>query len=102
MLTISNNLRSKQPKPIIYVIARQHPGETPGSLIVEGIMKTMLSSRLEMEELRENFTIKIVPMINIDGVVNGNYRSNFSGNDVNRQWLEPSRKLHPEIWTLKQ
>jgi murein tripeptide amidase MpaA len=55
-----------------------------------------------MDELRENFVIKIVPMINIDGVVNGNYRSNFSGNDVNRQWLEPSRRLHPEIYNLKQ
>ena len=55
-----------------------------------------------MEELRDNFLIKIVPMINVDGVINGNYRSNFSGNDVNRQWHEPSKRLHPEIYTLKQ
>jgi murein tripeptide amidase MpaA len=34
-------------------------------------------------------------MINVDGVINGNYRANFSGHDVNRQWLEPSKKLHP-------
>jgi hypothetical protein len=39
-----------------------------------------------MDELRENFVIKIVPMINVDGVINGNYRSNFLSNDVNRQW----------------
>lgn len=103
MLTISNNLKSKDTlKPFIYIIARQHPGETPGSYIVEGLIKTLLHNRLEMEELRDNFIIKVVPMVNVDGVVNGNYRSNFSGNDVNRQWQEPSRKLHPEVYYLKQ
>lgn len=35
MLTISNHLKAKDnQKPLIYVIARQHPGETPGSFIV--------------------------------------------------------------------
>ena len=34
-------------------------------------------------------------MCNVDGVINGNYRANFSGNDINRQWWGPSKKLHP-------
>lgn len=50
---------------------------------------------MEMDELRDNFIIKVVPMLNVDGVINGNYRSNFSGNDINRQWQAPSKKLHP-------
>lgn len=50
ILTISNNLKSRESlKPFIYVIARQHPGETPASYIVEGLIKTLLHNRLEME-----------------------------------------------------
>lgn len=41
-------------------------------------------------------------MVNVDGVVSGNYRSNFSGNDINRQWAFPSKKLHPELHSIKQ
>jgi murein tripeptide amidase MpaA len=41
-------------------------------------------------------------MVNVDGVISGNYRSNLSGNDVNRQWQFPSKRFHPEIYWLKQ
>lgn len=106
LLTITDNIKVKNPqlqnRPIIYIIGRQHPGETPGSYIMEGVLKTLLSNRFEMERLRENFIIKVVPMVNVDGVICGNYRSNFSGNDVNRQWAFPSKKLHPELFNLKQ
>jgi hypothetical protein len=51
--------------------------------------------------LRENFVFKIVPMLNIDGVIIGNYRCNLSGADLNRQWIEPSKKSHPTIYYTK-
>ncbi len=34
-------------------------------------------------------------MINIDGVLCGNYRSNLSGFDVNRKWDFPQKNLQP-------
>lgn len=40
-------------------------------------------------------------MINIDGVIYGNFRCDISGMDLNRQWKVPSRLLHPQIWALK-
>jgi hypothetical protein len=40
-------------------------------------------------------------MLNIDGVLNGNYRCNLAGVDLNRQWIDPSRKLHPTIFHTK-
>lgn len=40
-------------------------------------------------------------MINVDGVIVGNYRTSFSGNDLNRRYLDPNPKLHPEIFALK-
>jgi len=41
-------------------------------------------------------------MVNVDGVISGNYRSNISGSDVNRQWQYPSKRYHPEIYWIKQ
>lgn len=41
-------------------------------------------------------------MVNVDGVISGNYRSNISGTDVNRQWQFPSKRAQPEIFWLKQ
>ena len=41
-------------------------------------------------------------MINIDGVVNGNYRFSASGFDLNRKWKRCNEKLHPEVYLLKE
>jgi hypothetical protein len=41
-------------------------------------------------------------MLNVDGVVCGSYRCNLAGVDLNRQWAEPSRRLHPTICNTKQ
>jgi hypothetical protein len=41
-------------------------------------------------------------MLNIDGVIFGNYRCSLLGVDLNRRWLAPSRILHPTIYHTKQ
>jgi murein tripeptide amidase MpaA len=41
-------------------------------------------------------------MVNPDGVIHGNYRSNLSGSDLNRKWQNPNKFLHPEIYYLKK
>lgn len=40
-------------------------------------------------------------MINIDGVINGNFRCDLSGVDLNRNWKNPSSILHPQIYSIK-
>ena len=47
-------------------------------------MEFLLGNSIEAKILRENFIIKVIPMLNIDGVINGNYRCNLSGVDLNR------------------
>jgi cytosolic carboxypeptidase protein 2/3 len=56
----------------------------------------------EAHLLRENFVFKIVPMLNPDGVINGNYRSSLAGCDLNRRWKNPSEILHPTVSAVKQ
>ena len=58
-------------------------------------------SSLDAHVLRSNFVFKIVPMLNPDGVINGNYRCSLAGVDLNRNWMEPSRKMHPTIYHTK-
>jgi murein tripeptide amidase MpaA len=69
---------------------------------MEGLITTLLSSRVESSELRERFIFKIIPMVNPDGVVIGNYRTNLSGNDVNRKWDFPTQTIHPEVFHIKR
>lgn len=63
-----------------------HPGESNASFIMEGLMRYLiLSNDSEAMALRNRFVFKIVPMLNPDGVVVGNYRcSTLSAGDLNR------------------
>ena len=49
-----------------------------------------------------NNVIKLIPMINPDGVVIGNSRSSLAGVDLNRRWSKPSSLIHPEIYFIKK
>uniref|UniRef100_A0ACB8ER33 Uncharacterized protein n=1 Tax=Sphaerodactylus townsendi TaxID=933632 RepID=A0ACB8ER33_9SAUR len=53
------------------------------------------------QALRESYIFKIVPMLNPDGVINGNHRCSLSGEDLNRQWQNPNPDLHPTIYHAK-
>jgi murein tripeptide amidase MpaA len=76
-------------------MARQHPGETVSSWVMEGFIDQMLKRSRETDYLRKNFVVKVIPMINPDGVVIGNYRSNLSGCDLNRNWNTDKKSLYP-------
>jgi murein tripeptide amidase MpaA len=56
---------------------------------MEGCIDYLLEPTFESEYLREMFIFKCIPMMNPDGVVNGNYRCNLSGKDMNRNWVDP-------------
>ena len=70
-------------KDYIVVSARVHPGESNSSYMMEGLLDFVTGDSQEAEELRRRCILKIVPMINPDGVIIGNYRSSMSGNDLN-------------------
>jgi hypothetical protein len=66
------------------ICARVHPGETVASFIMQGFLDFITGYSQEAIDLRKRIVFKIVPMINPDGVIVGNYRSSLSGNDLNR------------------
>ncbi|GAB5373364.1 hypothetical protein AAMO2058_001744700, partial [Amorphochlora amoebiformis] len=88
-------------KPIVWLSARVHPGESNASWIMQGVLDFLTGPSLKAHMLRQRYLFKIIPMLNPDGVVLGNYRCNLSGQDLNRQWANPSLRLHPTIYHAK-
>lgn len=86
----------------VVISARVHPGETVGSWMMHGVIEFLSGNSPEAELLRNNFIFKIIPMLNPDGVINGNYRCNLAGVDLNRQWKDPQKLLHPTIFAAKK
>ena len=41
-------------------------------------------------------------MINVDGVIYGNFRCDISGSDLNRCWDSPIEQLYPQVYHIKQ
>lgn len=88
-------------RPFIFLSARVHPGETNASWIMKGTLEFLMGTSPLAASLREAYIFKIVPMLNPDGVINGNHRCSLSGEDLNRQWQNPNPELHPTIYHTK-
>ncbi|CAG0914648.1 unnamed protein product [Notodromas monacha] len=104
MLTITERwptLTPEEKKPVIFLTARVHPGETPSSWIMQGIIDYLTSQEHSAQVLREKFIFKIIPMLNPDGVIVGNYRCSLSGKDLNRQYRVVVKDAFPIIWHVK-
>ena len=86
----------------IILIARQHPGETVSSFVMKGAIEFLMGNSDEGKKLRQLYMIRIVPMMNPDGVLVGNSRTSFAGCDLNRRWEYPNETIHPEIYHTKE
>lgn len=88
-------------RPVIFLSARVHPGETNSSWVMKGSLEFLMSCSPQAQSLRQSYIFKIMPMLNPDGVINGNHRCSLSGEDLNRQWQNPNAELHPTIYHAK-
>jgi murein tripeptide amidase MpaA len=69
--------------------------------MMEGFLRYLTGDSRHALDLRRKCVFKVVPMINPDGVVCGNYRTGLAGNDLNRKFANPDPKLHPTILHIK-
>lgn len=93
-ITSATSKTEKKVKKGVCISARVHPGETVGSWMMQGVMEFLTDPQdREAAILRDNFVFKIIPMLNPDGVVNGNYRCSLAGCDLNRRWKSPSKVI---------
>jgi murein tripeptide amidase MpaA len=89
-------------KRSLWVIARQHPGETMAEWFVEGLLDRLLDrSDAVAQALLARAVIRIVPNMNPDGGVRGNLRTNAAGANLNREWGAPSPERSPEVFHVR-
>ncbi|XP_069077548.1 cytosolic carboxypeptidase 4 [Pleurodeles waltl] len=88
-------------RPYMVLTARVHPGESNASWVMKGTLEFLVSNDPAAKILRESFIFKIIPMLNPDGVINGNHRCSLNGDDLNRQWVCPNPNLQPTIYHTK-
>jgi murein tripeptide amidase MpaA len=98
--------RPVKPKKNVWIIARQHPGETMAEWFVEGLIKRLAGwgdwagdpvARL----IFDHAVFHIVPNMNPDGSALGNLRTNAAGANLNREWMEPDAARSPEVLAVR-
>ncbi|MDQ2822456.1 MAG: M14-type cytosolic carboxypeptidase, partial [Pseudomonadota bacterium] len=98
MLVIGDPQAAKK----VWVIARQHPGETMAEWFVEGMIDALLDDANPVaRKLLQRAVFYIVPNMNPDGAYRGNLRTNAAGANLNREWMTPSAERSPEVLCVK-
>jgi murein tripeptide amidase MpaA len=98
MLVIGDPQAAKK----VWVIARQHPGETMAEWFVEGMLDALLDPAHPFgRQLLKEAVFYVVPNMNPDGAARGNLRTNGAGANLNREWLNPSMERSPEVFLVK-
>ena len=84
LLTVTDFSIPNNKKQVIFINARVHPGEPQSSWLMEGIIDLLLKAPADDNEkiersklLKEKFIFKLIPMMNIEGVIFGNTRTSL-------------------------
>ncbi len=87
----------------VWIIARQHPGETMAEWFVEGLLERLVAAEDALARtLLARAVFHVVPNMNPDGSVRGNLRTNAAGANLNREWLNPTRERSPEVLAVRE
>ena len=86
-------------KRALFITSRVHPGETPASFVLDGLLTFLLrESDPRAIRLRANFVFKIIPMLNPDGVFEGKFRTDTVGANLNRMYARATHEAQPSIY----
>lgn len=97
---------ARRSKRNVWIVARQHPGETMAEWFVEGLVKRLAgwgdwAGDPVARKLYERAVFHIVPNMNPDGSVHGNLRTNAAGANLNREWMDPDPDRSPEVLAVR-
>lgn len=86
-------------KKVIWVTARQHPGESMAQWAAEGLLDRLISDDDPgVRALLDRAVIHVVPNMNPDGSFRGHLRTNAKGVNLNREWDKASLAQSPEVF----
>ncbi|XP_068405591.1 cytosolic carboxypeptidase 3 isoform X1 [Eschrichtius robustus] len=100
VLTITTPLKNSESRKrkAMILTAGVHPGETNSSWIMKGFLDYILGDSSDAQLLRDTFIFKVVPMLNPDGVIVGNYRYSLAGWDLNCNYTSLLKESFPSVW----
>ena len=82
----------------IWMVARQHPGETMAEWWMEGMVNRLVDhSDPVVNAILDKAVIYLVPNMNPDGSRRGHLRTNAVGSNLNREWDTPTPEKSPEV-----
>jgi murein tripeptide amidase MpaA len=86
----------------VWVIARQHPGETMAEWFAEGMVHALIDAADPLAaRLLQGAVFYIVPNMNPDGSVRGNLRTSATGANLNREWMTATVERSPEVLAVR-
>ena len=84
-------LNPQAPPDHVIVIGRQHPPEVSGSVGLMKFVERLQQSDAALADFGRRFRITVIPLVNPDGVHEGQWRCTLGGIDANRDWHEFSQ-----------
>ena len=97
LLTITDRSVPDRGKKVIWLMFRQHAWEAGSSWTGDGLIRFVTSSSPIAARIRRETILKILPLCDPDGVVDGGVRFNRHGYDLNRNWDLVDPVKMPEI-----
>jgi murein tripeptide amidase MpaA len=107
---VDGSIRSVEDRPVyvaslgaedaartLWIIASQHPGETPATWLAHGLARRLRAGDRAVRRLLADTRLCIAPLVNVDGAALGNMRTGATGADMNRCWQDPDADDTPEI-----
>lgn len=85
---VAINTTGSSGKKLVVVLSRQHPPEVTGYMAMQEFVKTATDTSALARAFRQEYELLVIPMINPDGVDEGNWRHSAAGVDLNRDWQD--------------
>ena len=102
-MTLLNISDTDEATHTVWIIARQHPGETMAEWFMEGLIHTLLDDDNPLaHSLLQSTRFMLVPNMNPDGAYRGNLRTNAAGANLNREWVDPDMQRSPEVYLVRE
>jgi murein tripeptide amidase MpaA len=90
-------------KKVIWITARQHPGESMAEWFMEGFIDRLLDEDDGVaRSLLNSAVFYLVPNMNPDGSARGHLRTNAKGVNLNREWQTPTMENSPEVYLVRE
>eukprot|EP00877_Chromochloris_zofingiensis_P000660 jgi/Chrzof1/10595/Cz05g04220.t1 len=85
----------------VWIIARQHPGESQAEWCAEGLLDRLTDTHDgTSKSLLRSAVFYVMPNVNPDGCWRGHLRTNAAGVNLNRAWAAANADEAPEVYHL--